>query len=115
MLHVPLLVEISLKARTTGSGSMSWIARSVLPIRRNELIGDVRDMITGFWKNNRMEPSGSGRNENGGVPARRAWIPLKDRETVLMTHEVAVGCVNASKPVRFGLPKFDHGRTMARV
>ena len=56
-----------------------------------------------------MKPSTGRGNDIGGVPARRAWIPLKDRETVLMMHEVAVGCVNASKPVRFGLPKFfDH-------
>ena len=75
---------------------------------RNELIGDVSNMITGFLKNNRMEPSTNHRNDIGGVPARRAWIPLKNRETVLMMHEVAVSCVNASKPVRFGLPKFDH-------
>ena len=25
-----------------------------------------------------------------------------------MMHEIAVGCVNVTKPVRFGLPKFDH-------
>ena len=74
---------------------------------RNELIGDVRNMITGFLKNNRMEPSTRRRNDIGRVPARRAWIPLKSRETVLMMHEVAVRCVNASKPIRFGLTKFD--------
>ena len=33
---------------------------------------------------------------------------MKNRETVLMMHEVAVSCVNASKPVRFGMPEFDH-------
>ena len=36
---------------------------------RNELIGDVRDMITGILKNNRMEPSTGRRNDIGGVPA----------------------------------------------
>ena len=56
-------------------------------------------MITGFLKNNRMEPS-TGRRNVGGVPARRAWIPLKERETVLMMHEIAVGCINVTK--------FDH-------
>ena len=73
---------------------------------RNELIGEVRDMITGFLKNNRMElPTG---RRNNIVPARRSWIPLKNRETVLMMHEIAVGCINVTEPVRFGL------RTRAR-
>ena len=71
---------------------------------RKKLIGDVRNMITGFLKNNRMEPSTGRRNIIGGVPARRPWIPLKDRETVLMMYEIAVGCINVTKPVRFGLP-----------
>ena len=44
---------------------------------RNELIGDVRDMITGFLKNNRMEPSTGSRDNVGGVPAGRSWIRLK--------------------------------------
>ena len=44
---------------------------------RNELIGDVRNVVTGFLKNNRMELStGSGDNV-GRISARRAWIPLK--------------------------------------
>ena len=66
-------------------------------------------MITGFLKNKRMEPS-TGRHNIGGVPARRSWIPLKDRETVLMMHEITVSCINATNPVRFGLPKFDLGK-----
>ena len=45
---------------------------------RNELIGDVRNMITGFLKNNRMKPSTSRRDDIGGVLARRAWVPLKN-------------------------------------
>ena len=73
---------------------------------RNELTGNVGDVFTGFLKNNRMKPSTDRRN---GVPARRPWIPLKDRETVLMMHEIAVGCVNVTKPLSFGLPKFDYG------
>ena len=72
---------------------------------RNELVGDVRDMITRFLKSNRMEPSTSRRNDIGGVPARRTWMPLKDRETALMMHEIAVGYINVTKPVKFGLPK----------
>ena len=68
-----------------------------------ELIGDVRNMITGFLKNNRMEVStGSGDNV-GGVPAGRAWIPLKKRKTELMMLEIAVNCVNVTKPVKFDL------------
>ena len=51
---------------------------------RNELIGYVQDMITTFLKINRMDSSTGRRNDIGGVPARQAWIPLKDRETVLM-------------------------------
>ena len=45
---------------------------------RNELLGDVRNMITGFLKNNRMIPSASRCNDIGGVPARWAWVPLKN-------------------------------------
>ena len=33
---------------------------------RNELIGDVGDVIAGFLKNNRMEPSTSRRDDIGG-------------------------------------------------
>ena len=75
---------------------------------RNELIGNVRNMITGFLKNNCMEPS-TGRCDNiGEGPARR------DRETVLMMHEIAVGCTNVTKPVKFGLQNLTIGRTRAR-
>ena len=64
---------------------------------RNELIGDARNMITGFLKKNRMERPTGRRNDIGGVPARRARIPLMNRETVLMMHEVTVICVNADQ------------------
>ena len=77
---------------------------------RYELIGDVRDMITGFLKNDRMELSKGSRDNIGGVLAGRSWIPLKNRETVLMMHEITVNCVNVSEPVRFGLSKFDHSK-----
>ena len=57
---------------------------------RHELIGDVRNMITGFLKNNRMKLStGSGDNV-GRISARRAWIPLKKAKAELMMHEIAV-------------------------
>ena len=55
-----------------------------------------------------MELSTGSRDNVGGVPARRAPIPLKDRETVLLMHEIAVSCINVTMPFRFGLTKFDH-------
>ena len=61
---------------------------------RNELNGNVKNMISGFLKSNRMEPSTGRRNDIGGVPARRTLIPLQDTEAVLTMHEVAVGCIN---------------------
>ena len=67
-------------------------------------------MITGFLKNNRMKLS-TGRGDNAGrISARQAWIPLKKGKAELMMHEIAVDCVNVTKPVRLGLPKFDHGK-----
>ena len=71
------------------------------------LIGDVRNMITGFLKNNRMELStGSGDNV-GRISARRAWIPLKKGKTELMMHEITVSCIKTTVPHRFGLTKVD--------
>ena len=75
-----------------------------------ELLRDVRDVITGFLKNNRMELSTGSGDIVGRISARRAWIPLKKGKTELMMHEIAVGCVNVTNRVRFGLPKFDHGK-----
>ena len=46
-----------------------------------------------------MEPSTGRHNDIGGVPSGRTWIPLKDRETVLMMHEIAVDCINVTEPV----------------
>ena len=110
--HVPLLVESSFKASTIGSGSQVSLLSKIAKVRvasvRNELIRDVRNMITGFLKNNRMELSTGRRDNIGGVPAGPSWIPLKNRETVLMMHEIAVGCINVTEPIRFGLTKFDH-------
>ena len=53
--------------------------------------------------------TGSGDNV-GRFSARRDWIPLKKGKAELMMHEIAVNCVNVTKPVRLGLPKFDHGK-----
>ena len=80
---------------------------------RCELIGDLRNMITGFLKNDRMKPSTGSCNNIGGILARRAWIPLKNGETVLMMHEIAVSGINATKPVRFGLAKLDNGKNQS--
>ena len=66
-------------------------------------------MITGFLKNNRKKPSASRCDNIGWVPARWAWVPPKDKETVLMMHEIAVGCIDVTKPVKFDLAKFDRG------
>ena len=77
---------------------------------RHELIGDVRNMITGFLKNDRMKLSTGRRDNVGRISARRAWIPLKKGKAELMMHEIAIDCVNVTKPVRLGLPKFDHGK-----
>ena len=76
---------------------------------RNELIGAVVKVITGVLENNRMKPSASRCDDIGGVPARWAWVPLKNTETVLMMHEVTVNGANVTKPVRFGMAKSDPG------
>ena len=104
MLHVPLLVESALNVRTLGSGSkvslLSRIARVRVVGVRPELIGDVRNMITGFLKNNRMKlTTGSGDNV-GRISARRARIPLKKGQAELMVHEIAVNCGNGAKSCR---------------
>ena len=54
-------------------------------------------MITGFLKNNC--------NDIGGVPARWAWVPLKNKETIKMMQEVTVRSINVSETVTF-----DHGK-----
>ena len=74
---------------------------------RHELIGDERNMITGFLKNNRMEFStGSGDNV-GRISARRAWIPLKKGKREVMMHEITVSCINTTVPFRFVLTLMD--------
>ena len=71
MLQILLLVELFLKTSTIGSGSKDVLVEQDSEVRvasvRNELIGDVRNMITGFLKKNRMEPSTGRRNDIGGV------------------------------------------------
>ena len=80
--HVTLLVESTLYVRT------SWVRLKGVFIEQDskvrvasahkELFRDVRNMITGFLKNNRMELSTGRRDNIGGVPAGRSWIPLKN-------------------------------------
>ena len=106
--HVPLLVESLFEGNNHRVGLEGVLVEQYGEVRVasvcNELIRDVRNMITGFLKKNSMELS-TGRRR---VPAGRSWIPLKNRETVLMVHEIAVNRVNVTEPVRFGLTKIDH-------
>ena len=70
--HVSLPVEVSLRAKTAGLGSKVSLFAQDGDVRaatvRNELIGDVRNVLTGFLKNNRMElPTGRRNNISGGA------------------------------------------------
>ena len=107
--HVLLFAESSLKAKKRRVGLEGVFVEQDGEVRvasvRNELIRDVGDVITGFLKS--MKPSASRCDDVGGVLARWAWVPLKNKETVLMMHEVTVRSINVS--VRFDLAKFDHG------
>ena len=77
---------------------------------RNELIGDVRYVVTGFLQDDCVESSASGGNDLCGIPARWAWIPLQNGEAILVMHEVTVHVISVTKPRRFGLTKTDHGQ-----
>ena len=95
--QVPLLEESALKCenyRVKLKGILVEQESEVHVVSvRPELIGDVRNMITGFLENNRMKlTTGSGDNV-GRISARRAWIPLKKGKAELMVHEIAVNCV----------------------
>ena len=74
ILHVPLLVESSLKAKTHRVGLEGVLVEQDSEVRvasvRKELLRDVRNVITGFLKYDRMKPSAGRRNDIGGVPAR---------------------------------------------
>ena len=59
----------------------------------HELIGDVRNMITGFLWNSRMKLTTSNGDNVGRISARRARIPLKKGKAELMVQEIAVNCV----------------------
>ena len=69
---------------------------------RNELVGDVRQVVTGFLQDDCVESSASGGNDLCGIPARRSWIPLQNGEAILMMHEVTFRIVNVTKSSRFG-------------
>ena len=111
VLHVLLLVESTLYVSTVGSGSKGVLVEQDSEVcvasTHKELIRDVRNMITGFLKNNRMKlTTGSGDNVSR-IPARRTWIPLKESKSILMMHEITVSCINVTKPFRFGLTRID--------
>ena len=79
MPHVPLLVESSLKTKTRVGLEGVLVEQDgevCVANVRNELIGDVRDMIACFLKDNRMELSTGSRDNVGGVSARWAWVPF---------------------------------------
>ena len=61
ILYVPLACGVFLEGENHRVGLEGVLVEQDGEVRvasvRNELIGDVRDMITGFSKNNRMEPS----------------------------------------------------------
>ena len=68
--QVPLLVESALNVRTLKGILVEQDSEVRVAGVRHELIGDVRNMITGFLKNNRMKLStGSGDNV-GRISAR---------------------------------------------
>ena len=102
--QVPLLVDSALNVRTIGFRLKGILVEQDSEVHvvgvRPELIRDVRNMITGFLKNNRMKLSTSSRDNVGRISARRAWIPLKKGKAELMVHEIAVDSVNVTKPVR---------------
>ena len=109
--QVPLLVESTLNVRTFGSGSKVSLLSKIGKVRvagpHKELLRDVRDVITGFLKNNCMVlTTGTGDNVSR-ISERQAWIPLKQGKTKLMMHEITVGSINATVPFRFGLAKVD--------
>ena len=67
----------------------------------------MRDVITGFLKNNCMKLTTGSRDNVSSVSKRWAWIPLKEGKAKLMMHKVTVGCTKITVPNRFGLTKVD--------
>ena len=112
MPHVSLLVEASLKAKTPWLGSKVFFVQQDGEVRvagvRNELVGAVRNMVTGFLQDDCMKSSASGGYDLCGIPVRLSWIPLQNGEATLMMHEVTVRIVNVAKSSMFGLSKTGH-------
>ena len=75
-----------------------------------KLIGDVRNMISGFLEDNCMKPTTGSGDNIGRISARRAWIPLKEGKAELMMHDVAVRCGNVAGSIGLGMSKVDHGK-----
>ena len=71
MPQVPLLVELFPEGKHHRVRLKGIFVEQDSKVRvtsmRTKLIGDVRNMICGFLKNNRMEPSTGRRNYIGGV------------------------------------------------
>ena len=67
---------------------------------RYELVRDVDHVVAGFLYDNCVKNSTSRCYNLGGVPT--SWIPLQNRETILMMHEIAVCVVKVAEPNRFG-------------
>ena len=119
--QVPLLTESSLKANRVGLEGVLVEQDGEVHVAsvRNELIGDVRDMVAGFLKDNCMEPTTNGRDDVGKISAHRAWILLKKGKAKLMMHEIAVSCGDGAESVGLGLlldlgcPKLTTGRINA--
>ena len=55
-----------------------------------------------------MKLTTGSRDNVGRISARRAWISLEERKTILMMNEIAVNSINVTEPIGFGLTKFDH-------
>ena len=78
--QVPLLVESALNVRNNRVRLKGVLVEQDGKVHVvsvcSEVIRDVRDMVAGFLKNNRMKlPTGS-RDNIGRISTRRAWIPL---------------------------------------
>ena len=114
--HVFLLVEDSLKAKHHGVRLKGVLVEQDGEVRvasvRHELIGDV---ITGFLKNNRMEPSTGHRTENGGgscAPGLGSTEEQGDGIGDARGHYTQYQCVRARQVLAW--PNLTMERTRAR-
>ena len=54
---------------------------------RNGLVCDVRNVVTGFLKDDCMKSSAFGSYDLCGIPGRWSWIPLQNGAAILMMLE----------------------------